>query len=109
MWYSWIAANWAALTEGQKLFAPSGLGHPSARGFRRLDAALPMGQVADWTLPCSDGSRIHVHEFADGHLQVHRDVHDPDRGGFHLVQHLLFETPLGFLAAFACIAALARR
>jgi hypothetical protein len=48
---------------------------------------------------CSDGSRIHVHEFPDGRLVAHRDRYDPDAGFGHAVAHLLTETFVGPLVA----------
>lgn len=35
--------------------------------------ASPEGQVSDWGLSFADGSRIHVHQFADGRYVVDRD------------------------------------
>jgi hypothetical protein len=57
-----------------------------------------------------DGSRIHVHEFRDGSMVVHRDRIDPSRGPAHAVAHVVCETRIGrfgVLVTFAVVAGLA--
>lgn len=93
-WVGWLHANRAQVAAGAKLQAPAHLPHPRYAGFESEALATPEGQIADWVVPVADGSRIHVHECADGRLVVHRDQYDPNRSAGHLVAHLLFETPL---------------
>lgn len=81
------------------MLVPSSLPHPSAGGFHLISPAMPDGQVGDWGLSLDDGSRIHLHEFADGRLIAHRDVFDPDRGIGHAIAHVIAETPLGAAVA----------
>ena len=104
-WSRWIRRNWGALLRGRWLQAPSRLTHPSRAGFRRLAAAEPRGQVADWALSCDDGSRVHVHEHADGRLIAHRDQHDPDAGIGSAVLHVVKETAVGPLVVLGIVAA----
>lgn len=102
-WINWVRQNWGALKNGQKLRAPGWLDHPRERGFKRVTYSMPRGQVGDWGLPLSDGSRIHVREFPDGRLIVHRDRHDPQRGITGTLAHLMTETPVGLLTAIAVL------
>lgn len=95
MWIEWIQENWSALVSGVKIVAPSWFVAPLAAGFERCSFASPEGQVADWVLPFTDGSRVHVHEFADGVRVVHRDKYDPHRSLDSLVAHIFKETPWG--------------
>lgn len=101
----WLADNWNALDSGDKLEFPPRLGHPRTLGFKQLTFALPAGQAQDWGMPLSDGSRLHVHEFSDGRLIVHRDKYDPDRGTEALIAHLVREIPIGILAALTLVVA----
>lgn len=101
-WIDWIRQKWSQLEEGDKLRAPVSLGHPKHEGFERLSLAMPRGQRADWALPYSDGSRIHVREFDDGRFIVHRDKYDPQRRLDYTFAHLMYETPAG-LAAIAAV------
>jgi hypothetical protein len=94
-WASWLSANREDLGVGAKVNVPSYLPHPQYAGFSKELVATPEGQVANWTLSVpADGSRIHVHEFADGRLVAHRDRYDPNHSLGNLVAHLLFETAL---------------
>jgi hypothetical protein len=54
-----------------------------------------VGQIADWTVSLDDGSRVHVHEYPDGSLVVHRDALDPARGPLRALGHVACETTLG--------------
>ena len=94
-WTLWIRRAWSALEKGHKVSAPSQLPHPSVAGFRPLAFAQLSGQCRDWTLPLDDGSRIHIHEFEDARLLVHRDRFDPDQNLASLARHLFFETWFG--------------
>jgi len=93
-WIGWLHANWAQLVGGSKLEAPTYLTHPRYSGFGTELLATPQGQVADWVVAVTDGSRIHVHECADRRLVVHRDRYDPNRSVGYLVAHLVAETAL---------------
>src|SRR3982751_2578463 len=93
-WVNWIAMNWPGLIAGSKLVAPAWLGAPADAGFQPIQITLLQGQAKDWGLSMSDGSRIHVHEFADGRRTAHRDKFDPARGVGSMVAHLMQETPL---------------
>jgi len=94
-WIAWINGNWVNLAPGVKLSAPRWLPSPAVSGFRPLPLASPEGQVSDWGLSFADGSRIHVHQFADGRYVVHRDRYDPDQGLGRMVAHLFGETLWG--------------
>lgn len=77
------------------MLAPGWLPPPAVAGFARIEVASPEGQVADWGLSFDDGSRVHIHEYADGRRVVHRDQHDPANGFWSTVSHLLSETWVG--------------
>ena len=94
-WTHWIAKQWPLLSRGRHVIAPAWLPHPAHVGFTRVALATPSGQVADWSLAYDDGSRVHIHEYADGRMVVHRDCLDPDRSIGGLVNHLLGETLVG--------------
>lgn len=97
-WVSWINLAWQHLTSGAKVEAPWMLPAPGEAGFELIEIAHPTGQSRDWGMSMADGSRIHIHEFADGRRVVHRDVHDPKRGLGPTLAHLMQETPYGVLA-----------
>lgn len=72
----------------------------------RKDIASPVmgldrGQVRDWGVPLTDGSRVHIQKFADGHLEFHRDAWDPNQGIDNAVAHAVNETPFGKILAGA--------
>ena len=100
-WQNWISTNWSVLATGQKLRAPVWLPHPRYSGLERTSLAEPVGQVEDWAISCSDGSRIHVHEYNDGSMFVHRDETDPQRGPVEAVWHWLTESTSGKVALTA--------
>lgn len=109
-WDWWLSANWSDLVGGAKIVAPQHLPHPQFSGFLKEQIATPGGQSADWVLSVTvDGSRVHVHEFANGRLVVHRDRYDPNRSLGHLIAHLVAETPLVPVLAVVGIFALAVR
>jgi hypothetical protein len=97
-WVSWIHQYWQHLASGSKIQAPRWLPAPADAGFTLIEIAHPAGQARDWGLSMADGSRIHVHEYADGRRVVHRDAYDPNRGLGHTLAHLMQETPYGILA-----------
>ena len=97
-WMDWLRAVWPQLVKGKKVVAPWWLPHPRDDGFTTTALAEHVGQVADWALPLRDGSRIHVHEFSDGRLVVHRDPTDPERSPIHALRHWLFESTSGRVA-----------
>jgi hypothetical protein len=96
-WVTWITQNWQRLAPGVKIEAPHWFGAPVEAGFEPIGIAHPVGQARDWGMSFTDGSRIHIHEFANGRRVVHRDKHDPRRGLGHAVAHLMQETPYGIL------------
>jgi hypothetical protein len=98
IWVAWIQQNWQSLVSGLKINAHYGLAAPPEAGFEAIGFAHPVGQIRDWGLSMTDGSRIHVHEYADGRRVVHRDKHDPKRGLGPALAHLMQETPYGMLA-----------
>ena len=98
IWSDWIALNWEALVRGDKIQAPRVLGGLAQAGFRTTTLASPEGQMADWAIRMSDGSRIHVRVYGDGRRIAHRDKFDPAQGVGHTIAHLAVDTPLGFLA-----------
>jgi len=115
-WRVWLDTVLPQLGAGQRVTAPAYLPHPRECGFTRLEIAEPAGQVDDYACSSTDGSRIHVHVFADGRLVVHRDRFDPDASPLHAAQHVMSETsfgPLlvasGIVLAIAGIAALASK
>jgi len=105
-WTGWIAAMWPQLLRGDRLTAPPHLMSPALAGLRRLAFGTPSGQSADWSIPYDDGSRAHIHEFADGRLIVHRDRFDPDRGLGNFVAHLMSETFVGPLVIGVVVVAM---
>lgn len=86
-WEVWMRAVWPALVAGRRVLVPASLPHPGSSGFRTPWLAEPAGQAADWVLSLEDGSRLHVHEFANGALVAHRDATDPKRGPIHAALH----------------------
>lgn len=109
-WITWINANWSQLSAGFKLAVPPWLPHPGRAGFRRLSVGTPHGQVADWGLSFTDGSRVHLHQFADGAIVAHRDRWDPDSTLGRLLAHILLETFAGpMLVAAGVVAAVHSR
>jgi hypothetical protein len=109
MWLEWLDANIAGYWDRGKLVAPDWLGPPAAEGFKQLPIASQEGQVADWALALSDGSRVHVQEFPDGRRVVHRDKYDPGHSLVNMVAHLLLETPWGRMTAVGGLLYLAAR
>lgn len=103
-WVAWANVNWTSLVGGLKLGAPVWLAAPAEAGFEIIEIAHPVGQARDWGLSLADGSRLHVHEYADGRRVVHRDVHNPKRGLGPMLAHLMQETPYGVMAAFGIAA-----
>lgn len=92
-WVNWINQWWIALSTGNKIEVPTWLGAPHQAGFHLIPVAHPAGQIRDWGLAMSDGSRIHIHEFANGRYVAHRDKFDPARGLESSVAHVMQETP----------------
>lgn len=96
-WMTWLQAAWPALARGQRVEVPRFLPHPGRSGFERPPLAEPAGQVADWVVSVTDGSRVHLHEFADGTLVAHRDETDPKRGVAEAMWHWATESTTGQL------------
>ena len=107
---TWWRQQWARLAAGARIPVPAGLPHPSQAGFTPISVAVPVGQIHDWGLSLSDGSRIHVHEYSGGRFVAHRDRHDPSRGLSSMGLHLLTETYVGpVVAVFALVLVLNSR
>lgn len=106
-WMAWLDGNWSLLANGGWVVLPGWLPHPGDVGFKCLGVAEDVGQVRNWVHALSDGSRLHVHEFAEGGLVVHRDRHNPDEGLVSSVLHFFLETKAGKVAGIALLAACA--
>lgn len=105
-WSGFVQAAWPQLTAGGRVLVPSALLHPKWSGFEVPPVAEPVGQSADWVLSLVDGSRLHVHEYANGSLVLHRDETDPKRGPLHAVWHWATESRSGrFVFGTAAVAA----
>lgn len=104
-WNVWIAGQWQRLAAGAHIQPPVGFPHPIDAGFARLTLAEPHGQTADYSASLADGSRIHLHEYADGTLLAHRDAYDPV-GVVATVKHLATETAVGPLIGLGLLVAL---
>ena len=78
--------------------------HLRSSGFEVPPIAEPVGQSANWVLSLTDGSRLHVHEYANGVLVAHRDETDPKRGPLHAAWHWATESKSGKLVVGGTIA-----
>ncbi len=94
-WDGFIQTSWSQLSAGGRVPVPPSLLHPRWSGFEVPPLAEPVGQAADWVLSLNDGSRLHVHEYANGALVAHRDETDPKRGPVHAVWHWATESTSG--------------
>lgn len=103
-WSNWLIHMWNHLRRGKKIIAPQYLLHPCHAGFARTGLAEPIGQMSDWVLSLKDGSRIHIHEYRDGTLRVHRDRIDPSRGPIEAATHWFTESPSGQLVGMGLAA-----
>jgi hypothetical protein len=107
-WQTWLAHAWPTLHAGREVAVPGELrGVVSALPVPRI--AANVGQSANHVLSLSDGSRIHVHVFANGAMRAHRDRTDPARSPLHAVWHIATETPVGRGAAKSAVVGLALR
>ena len=95
---AWYHSVRPALARGAWLSLPTHAPHPSACAFEPIAIAEDHGQVADWGTPTAGGSRLHVHEHADGTLVAHEDRFDPSRDPVSAIAHVLFETRVGQVA-----------
>ena len=102
-WDGLIASAWPHLVAGRQIEAPPGLPHPRWSGFESPLLAEPVGQSFDWVKSYADGSRIHVHEFSNGRLVVHRGATDPSVSPVHALWHWVTESTSG--KVFAATAA----
>lgn len=100
-WALWLATVERRLRGGEQVAAPSNLPDPREAGFRLLSLAEPVGQIADFAMSLADGSRYHIHQFADGRRVVHRDEYDPDRSFAHAFGHFVSETKTGKIGLVA--------
>lgn len=94
-WEGWISSIWPSLVSGASVHVPAHLSSPGDAGFTYPAMAEDAGQVADWTLPRDDGSRVHVHVYASGRRIVHLDAIDPERGALEAAGHWLTESRSG--------------
>jgi len=100
----WPTNDGGRLGAGEKIESPLRK-HPSKFGFRRLWLAEQVGQVEDWALSMSDGSRLHVWLMRDGRWIMHRDAIDPARGPIEAVAHLVTESRIGKVLVLAALVA----
>lgn len=103
-WNRIISKHWTHLAAGKRLWLEVvHLNHPANDRRFRPNVGWPDGQICDYTLSLSDGSRIHAQCFGENggryRLRLHRDKFDPDQGIANFVLHGLLETPFGALAA----------
>ena len=91
-WAEWLAPRWPELVNGAHLEVAPELPHPAkdAWPWERIPIAEPHGQIDDWALSLSDGSRLHVHVFED-RTTVHRDAIDPAGGPLAALRHYVNE------------------
>jgi hypothetical protein len=89
-----LIPHWERLVAGERIELVFHL-HPEALGFKRLAIAEPNGQVQDWAMSLSDGSRLHLWYMPDGRWIMHRDAVDPDRGPLHAAVHVATATRVG--------------
>lgn len=94
-WNAWLNCVGRALKRGEQVVVPRYLPHPALVGFQQTTLAENVGQSRNWTIWCADGSRLHVHEYADGRLVIHRDGINPEKGPVHAVAHWLLESTSG--------------
>jgi len=94
-WSNWLGSAWGDLVEGRRVIVPRSLPHPGRIGFERTSLAEDVGQIADWSMPVKDGSRLHVHEFRNMVLVIHRDTLNPDEGLLPAIGHFILDTDLG--------------
>lgn len=99
-WSAWYDQNRVAIFDRRRLVLPKTLPHPQVAGFRRTAFAESVGQVCDYVLPLPDGSRLHVHEFGDGTMKLHRDATDPARGVRFALWHWINESPSGRIVKY---------
>ena len=108
-WANWSQQVWSQLLRGERVPVPIWLPHPAAAGFKPTVFAEFSGQDADLARGLCDGSRIHLHRYANGALFAHLDRIDPERSPLHAVAHWLFESPSGqFAVKVACFLLVAR-
>ena len=103
-WDGLIANAWPHLVAGRQIEVPPGFPHPRWSGFEAPFLAEPVGQSFDWVKSYADGSRIHVHEFSNGKLVVHRDATDPSVSPFHALWHWVTESTSGMVFAVSAAA-----
>lgn len=97
-WNKWLDEHYAELCMGMQLTFPKSLPHPVYSGFKRIRMAENVGQRRDWALSLKDGARIHIHDFGNNRMVVHRDRYDPAKGIFSSLAHWLTEAASGKLA-----------
>lgn len=104
-WAGFIQTSWPQLSAGGRVPVPPSLLHPRWSGFEIPPLAEPVGQAADWVVSLDDGSRLHVHEYANGALVAHRDEIDPKRGPVHALWHWATESTSGKFVVGSAVAA----
>jgi hypothetical protein len=94
-WVNWVRDNFSRLIKKEWLEVPEYLPHPLQAGFYQLSIAENYCQINNYAISLSDGSRLHVHEYKDGRLIIHRDKYDPDKGIVDTTLHFFTETNIG--------------
>lgn len=87
-----IRRNYSKLVKGEEVLLPAGFKNLSQFGFKEEYIAQPVGQIKNYVLSNSNGSRYHVHEFEDGRQVIHLDKYDPNKDLPNLIKHLFKET-----------------
>ncbi|MCH8286445.1 hypothetical protein IIB79_07960, partial [candidate division KSB1 bacterium] len=70
-WDRWVYDNLSVWRKQTSVFIPAGLPHPAYSGFGKPVVAEQHGQETDWVVSLEDGSRLHIHEYADGTMVGH--------------------------------------
>lgn len=97
-WQAFLSHHWSRLTAGDRVVVPF-VGHPADVGFSPTSLAEPSGQLEDWVMSLSDGSRLHLWLMPEGRWILHRDRTDPARGPVEATTHWLTESKSGKFAA----------
>ena len=100
MW--WLTDHWNRLCGGEKVEFRFHI-HPQVLGFRRIGLAEQVGQLEDWALSLSDGSRLHLWRMPDGRWVMHRDAVDPTRGPIQALVHAVTESNVGKFVLFSAV------
>jgi hypothetical protein len=94
LWLTWINSALTAVDADARIRVPAWLPPPEDSGFTRPWIAEPHGQIADYILALSDGTRVHVHEMQDGRLLAHRE-RNPSHSFASALMHFFTESFTG--------------